>query len=78
MREVTVRELRNYGGQVLDSVERGENLLVTRDGKPVAELRSLGTPGLTSQALLDRWKGVPVIDGESLRADVSRVLNLEL
>lgn len=78
MREVTVRELRNYGGQVLDSVERGENLVVTRDGKPVAELRPLGTSGLTSQALLDRWKGVPVIDGESLRADVSRVLNLEL
>ena len=78
MREVTVRELRNYGGQVLDSVERGENLVVTRDGKPVAELRPLGTPGLTGQALLDRWKGVPVIDGESLHADVGRVLDLDL
>jgi prevent-host-death family protein len=37
--EVTVRELRNDGGRVLDRVERGESLTVTRDGHPVAELR---------------------------------------
>lgn len=78
MREVTVRELRNYGGQVLDSVERGENLVVTRHGKPVAELRALGGVDLTGQALLARWKGVPVIDGDTLRADLRRVIEAGL
>ena len=78
MREVTVRELRNYGGKVLDSVERGENLVVTRHGKPVAELRALGGVGLTGQALLARWKGVPVIGGDNLRADLRRVIEAGL
>jgi antitoxin (DNA-binding transcriptional repressor) of toxin-antitoxin stability system len=39
MDEVTVRDLRNRGGNVLDRVARGETLTVTRDGRPVAELR---------------------------------------
>ncbi|MFH5878813.1 type II toxin-antitoxin system Phd/YefM family antitoxin [Arthrobacter sp. NA-172] len=32
MRTVTVRELRNQGGEVLERVARGEMLIVTRDG----------------------------------------------
>lgn len=39
METVTVRELRNHGGEVLDRVARGEALVVTRDGTEVAELR---------------------------------------
>lgn len=39
--DVTVRDLRNHGGQVLERVERGETMVVTRDGRPVAELRPL-------------------------------------
>ena len=38
---VTVRDLRNRGGEVLDRVERGESVIVTRDGRPVAKLRPL-------------------------------------
>ena len=38
MTEVTVRDLRNHGGEILDRVESGESLTVTRDGRPVAEL----------------------------------------
>ena len=41
MAEVTVRELRNEGGRVIDRVLAGESLLVTRAGEPVAELRPL-------------------------------------
>jgi len=39
MAEVTIRELRNHGGDVVDRVAAGERLIVTRDGRPVAELR---------------------------------------
>lgn len=41
MREITVRELRNRGGEVLERVARGEALTVTRDGQPIAQLRPL-------------------------------------
>lgn len=38
MEDVSVRELRDYGGQILDRVERGETVTITRDGRPVARL----------------------------------------
>lgn len=78
MGTVSVRDLRNYGGQVLDSVEKGKTVIVTRDGKPVAELRPLSGPGLSAQALLDCWKNVPGIDGAALRADIAEVLDIDL
>ncbi len=58
--------------------ETSETVTVTRDGKPVAELRPLIGPGLSAQALLDRWKNVPAIDGNALRADIAKVLDLDL
>jgi prevent-host-death family protein len=41
MSEISIRDLRNHGGEVIDRVEAGERLTVTRDGRPVAELRPL-------------------------------------
>ena len=43
MESVTVRDLRNRGGEVLDRVERGERVIVTRDGRAVA--RSVAESG---------------------------------
>jgi len=37
--EVSIRELRNRGGEVIERVVQGERLTVTRDGHGVAELR---------------------------------------
>jgi prevent-host-death family protein len=33
MKSVTVRDLRNKGGDILDRVARGERVIVTRDGR---------------------------------------------
>jgi len=73
--EVTVRELRNHGGEVLDRVERGETLTVTRAGVPVGELRPLPRPRLTATTLLARWRSLPRVDAAALRADVDAVLD---
>lgn len=78
MQEVSVRELRNYGGQILDRVEGGESMTITRDGTPVAVLSPLPNPRLSAAALLDRWKNVPVIDGDRLREDIAEILDLDL
>ena len=42
MSEITVRDLRNHGGAVLDRVARGEALTVTRDGRSVDGKSLLG------------------------------------
>jgi antitoxin (DNA-binding transcriptional repressor) of toxin-antitoxin stability system len=41
---------------VIDRVEAGEHVTVTRDGRPVAELRPLRQRGLSAVALLERWR----------------------
>lgn len=38
---ITQRELRNSSARVMDAVERGETLIITRNGTPIAELRPI-------------------------------------
>lgn len=78
MDEVTIRDLRNHGGEVMERVERGETLTVTRAGVPVGELRPLPRPRLTASTLLARWRAVPVVDLTRFRADVDEVLDSSL
>jgi len=76
--EVTIRELRHRGGRVLERVERGETLTVTRDGHPVAELRPISGRALTAEVLLRRWRGLPSVDARSLREDIDSVIDPSL
>lgn len=78
MAEVTIRELRNHGGDVVDRVAAGERLTVTRDGRPVAELRPYGATPLSATALLRRWRRLPRLDAALLRGDVDRVVDPRL
>ena len=41
MADVSIRDLRNHGGDVVDRVARGERVTITRAGRAVAELRPL-------------------------------------
>jgi len=78
MAQVTVRELRNQGGKVLDRVEAGETLTVTRDGRPVAELRPLRKPPLDAETLVAHWRALPPVDPEALRRDIDSILDTSL
>lgn len=76
--EISIRELRNNGGAVVDRVRRGESLIVTRDGDPVAELRPLPGRPLSSQELLRRYRHMPPIDYEAFRRDVDGLFDWTL
>jgi prevent-host-death family protein len=75
MANVTVRELRNHGGDVLDRVTRGESLVVTRDGVAVAQLRPLAPQGVSAEELIARRRALPDVDPDALRAAVDTVLD---
>lgn len=75
---VTVRDLRNKGGEVLDRVERGERVVVTRDGRPVAELRPLPRRSARTVDLIERSKWLPHIDPDVLRRDIDTVIDATL
>ncbi|MUH58349.1 MAG: type II toxin-antitoxin system prevent-host-death family antitoxin [Actinobacteria bacterium] len=70
-----MRELRNHGGDVVNRVSRGESLVVTRDGTPVAELRPLVRQGVAAATLLERWRHLPRLDGEKLREDIDQIVD---
>jgi prevent-host-death family protein len=78
MAEVTIRELRHRGGEVVDRVARGERLTVTRDGRPVAVLSPVGPMPLSATALLRRWRRLSTLDARALRADTDAVVDPDL
>jgi prevent-host-death family protein len=75
---VTVRDLRNRGGEILAEVARGETLVVTRDGEPIAELRPLPRRGPSVTELIAARRHVPPIDPARLRADIDEILDMSL
>ncbi len=75
MTEVTIRELRNHGGEVVDRVAQGEQITITRAGRPVAELRPVGRQPLTAETLLARWHRLPPLDYRAMRAELDEVLD---
>jgi len=78
MGEVSIRELRNHGGDVVDRAARGEQITITRSGRAVAELRALSHPPLSAASLLKRWRGLPHVDPATLRSDIDRLLDKSL
>jgi prevent-host-death family protein len=75
MLEVTIRELRNHGGDVVDRVARGEPVTITRAGQPVAELRPVQKPPLMAETLLARWRRLPHVDYRTMREEIDEILD---
>ena len=75
MPSVSIRDLRNHGGDVIARVSSGESLTVTRDGTPVAQLVPVPSSGVSATALVEAMRGVGTIDLERFRADVDAVVD---
>lgn len=78
MTDVSIRDLRNKGGEIVDRAARGEEITITRDGLPVAELRPIRRPALTAQELTRRWRHLPPLDHDALRRDIDAVIDPSL
>jgi antitoxin (DNA-binding transcriptional repressor) of toxin-antitoxin stability system len=58
------------------ALDRGEDFVVTRNGKPVGELRPIRPRQFVPrEALLAAFAGAPKIDYERLRADIDAVVD---
>lgn len=75
---MTIRELRNQGGAVIDRLGPGESVRVTRDGTPVAELRRLGRMPLSAEELIAHRKNLPRIDYQEMRAELDEIIDPSL
>lgn len=72
-----IRELRNHGGDVIERVQAGEHIVVTKSGKPVAEIRPLRST-LGRDELVARWRRLPRVDPEAFRRDIDEAVDFTL
>jgi prevent-host-death family protein len=56
MKELTAVEAKVKFGSVLDAVERGEEIVVTRNGKVVARIVPANEPGLSQEEAVELLK----------------------
>lgn len=66
------RELRNDNAEIMRRVAAGERFVVTRNGRPVADLIPHQRPRPTRATLADiqeRFRDLPAVDAERLRAE---------
>ncbi len=75
MADVSIRDLRNHGGEVVDRVARGERITVTRSGKPVAELHPIGPRPFPIAELIRRRAHLPVVDPDALLQDLDAAMD---
>ena len=78
MTDVSVRELRNQGGKVLDRVAAGEEFIVTRDGTAIALLSPLPHRTTDATTLLARWRHLPKVDTVAFRRDIDDLMDPSL
>jgi prevent-host-death family protein len=78
MADVTIRELRNKGGEVIERVIAGEVLTVTRDGTPVAQLVPLPRKPLSAEAMLERHRNLPSLELDNLRRELDEIIDPSL
>lgn len=77
-RTITQRELRNESAAVMDAVERGETIVVTRNGTPVAELRPIRRRIFVPTAELRRaFANLPPIDYGAMRSEMDALFGEE-
>lgn len=70
------RELRNDSGAIMRRVEAGESFVVTRNGRPIADLvphaREQEPTPRTLSELQDIFRGLPPVDTDQWKADRAR------
>lgn len=70
MTTVSIPELRNNGGAAVERASRGERIVITSSGEPVAELAPLPKRPAHRVALVTARRHLPPVDPEALRCDV--------
>jgi prevent-host-death family protein len=69
MREMTASDASRNFSAVLDSVEQGETIVVTRAGRRIASIAPApAATGAALNALLTRWRGSAALDDDFARS----------
>jgi prevent-host-death family protein len=73
-RPVAIEHLAGHVGALVERASRGASVTITRAGRPVATLGPVSAAPLAAEALLERWRGLPVGVPDAARRDLDAVL----
>jgi prevent-host-death family protein len=78
-RRITQKELRNDTASVLRAAEQGEEIIITRNGTPIARLMPLvdESPFVSTAQLKESAKGLPEVDFRRFREDLAEHIDWE-
>ena len=79
MEDVTVPKLRDRLDELLDRVEAGETIRITREGRAIAEMRPTPDPaGPSIEELKEIRRRLPPTDLEEFRRDLDAIFDPRL
>ena len=70
---ISQRELRNDSGRIMRALDDGQSFVITRNGRPVGELRPLRRDRFVDAVtVVDVFRHAPAVDAASFREDLDR------
>lgn len=77
-KHISQRELRQDLGRIMRALDEGHSFVVTRNGRPVGELRPLRRERLVDAvAVAEAFRDAPPLDWKAMRADLDRHIDQE-
>lgn len=77
--QISQRQLRNDSGRIMRALDDGQTFVVTRNGRPVGELRPLRRDRFVDAVtLVEVFRHAPRVDWERFRADVDQQVDQEV
>lgn len=76
--QISQRELRNDSGRIMRALDAGHTFLVTRNGRPVGELRPLRRDRFVDAVTVaEAFRHAPPLNWEAMREDLDRHIDQE-
>ncbi len=71
--QISQRELRNDSGRIMRALDDGSSFVITRNGRPVGELRPLRRHRFVDAVTVaEVFRHAPPLDWEAMREDLDR------
>lgn len=77
--QISQRELRNDSGRIMRALDEGRTFVVSRNGRPVGELRPLRRDRFVdARVAVDVFRNAPSIDWERMRSELDGAVDQDI
>jgi antitoxin (DNA-binding transcriptional repressor) of toxin-antitoxin stability system len=77
--QISQRELRNDSGRIMRALDDGKTFVVTRNGRPVGELRPLRRDRFVDAVtVVEVFRHAPQLDWDRVREDIDHHVDQEI